>query len=110
MQFILTLLLLIFTNYPLLAIDSKASEAIVYDYNTQEVLFEKNADKITFPASMTKIMTIYVVFDRIKNTNLSIDDKCTVSAKAYRMGGSRTFLEINDKVSIMCTPIRIHPP
>ena len=100
MKFFITFLLLIFTNLPVIAIDTKASEAIVYDYNTQEVIFEKEADKLIYPASMTKIMTAYVVFDRIKNTSLSIDDRCTVSPKAYRMGGSRSFLEINDKVSI----------
>jgi len=100
MKFFITFLLLIFTNLPVIAIDTKASEAIVYDYNTQEVIFEKEADKLTYPASMTKIMTAYVVFDRINNTSLSIDDRCTVSPKAYRMGGSRSFLEINDKVSI----------
>ena len=49
---------------------------------------------------MTKIMTVYAVFDRLKNTDLSINNECTVSAKAYKMGGSRTFLEIDDKVSI----------
>ena len=49
---------------------------------------------------MTKILTVYVAFDRLKNTDLSINNECTVSAKAYKMGGSRTFLEIDDKVSI----------
>ena len=42
---------------------------------------------------MTKIMTVYVAFDRLKNTDLSINNECTVSPKAYKMGGSRTFLE-----------------
>ena len=55
---------------------------------------------MTNPASMTKILSAYVLFDRIKNTNMSLNDKCTVSSKAYRMGGSRMFLELNDKVSI----------
>ena len=64
------------------------------DYNTDEILFEKNANAIVPPASLTKIMTIYVVFDRLKNSNLSINDTCLISAKAYRMGGSKTFLEI----------------
>ena len=100
MQIFVILILIIFTSFPVISIDTKATEAIVYDYNTQEVIFEKEADKLTYPASMTKIMTIYVVFDRIKNTNLSLNDQCTISAKAYRMGGSRMFLEINEKVSI----------
>tara|TARA_Y100001936_G_C15972495_1_gene611936 strand:- start:183 stop:1145 length:963 start_codon:yes stop_codon:yes gene_type:complete len=45
-------------------------------------------------------MTVYAAFDRIKNSDLSISNECSVSPKAYKMGGSRTFLEIDDKVSI----------
>ena len=82
------------------AIDTKAKQAVVVDYNTNEILFEKNSDQKLPPASMTKIMTVYVAFDRIKNTDLSIEDTCKVSAKAYRMGGSRTFLEVDDQVTI----------
>ena len=84
----------------LYAIDTKAEQAIVMDFNTNEILFEKNSNVKTPPASMTKIMTVYAAFDRIKNTDLSIENECLVSAKAYKMGGSRTFLEIDDKVSI----------
>lgn len=84
----------------LYAIDTKAEQAIVMDFDTNEILFEKNSNIKTPPASMTKIMTVYAAFDRIKNTDLSIENECLVSAKAYKMGGSRTFLEIDDKVSI----------
>ena len=82
------------------AIDTKAEQAIVMDFDTNEILFEKNSNIKTPPASMTKIMTVYAAFDRLKNTDLSIENECLVSAKAYKMGGSRTFLEIDDKVSI----------
>ena len=82
------------------SIDTKASQAIVIDFDTKEVLFQKNSDSKIIPASMTKIMTIYAAFDRLKNTDFSIDNKCRVSAKAYKMGGSRTFLEIDDLVSV----------
>ena len=82
------------------SIDTKAEQAIVIDYDTSEVLFEKNSNKKIIPASMTKIMTIYVAFDRIKNTDFSITNKCRVSAKAYKMGGSRPFLEIDDNVTV----------
>ena len=84
----------------LYAIDTKAEQAIVMDFDTNEILFEKNSNIKTPPASMTKIMTVYAAFDRLKNTDLSIENECIVSAKAYKMGGSRTFLEIDDKVSI----------
>ncbi len=100
MHFIFVLIVFIFLNLPAFAIDTKATQAIVYDYNTQEIIFEKHSNKLTIPASMTKIMTVYAVFDRILNTSLSIDDKCTVSSKAFRMGGSRMFLERDIKVTI----------
>ena len=90
---------ILFTS-KLYAIDTKAEQAIVMDFDTNEILFEKNSNIKTPPASMTKIMTVYAAFDRLKNTDLSIKNECVVSAKAYKMGGSRTFLEIDDKVSI----------
>ncbi len=92
--------IIIFISTKLLAIDTKAEQAIVMDFDTNEILFEKNSNDKTPPASMTKIMTVYAAFDRLKNTDLSIENKCIVSAKAYKMGGSRTFLEIDDQVSI----------
>ena len=99
-QFFTHLLLILIISTKLIAIDTKAEHAIVIDFDTNEILFEKNSNLITPPASMTKIMTVYAAFDRLKNTELSINNECTVSAKAYKMGGSRTFLEIDDKVSI----------
>jgi len=100
MKFINIFLLSFFICFRAIAIDTKVSEAIVYDFNTDEIIFEKNATAITVPASMTKILTVYVLFDRIKNTNMTLNDKCTVSSKAFRIGGSRMFVELNDKVSI----------
>ncbi len=98
--FITTLISFILFSSKLYAIDTKAEQAIVMDFDTNEILFEKNSNIKTPPASMTKIMTVYAAFDRLKNTDLSIENECIVSAKAYKMGGSRTFLEIDDKVSI----------
>ena len=100
MKLFLLLLFFIFKSSIVLAIDTKADQAIVFDWNTNEVLFEKNANQKTSPASMTKIMTTYAVFDRLKNTDITIEDTCIVSAKAYKTIGSRTFLEIDDKVTI----------
>ena len=87
-------------NFHALAIDTKAEQAVVIDFDTNEVLFEKNSNDKVIPASMTKIMTVYVAFDRIKNTDFSINNKCRISPKAYKMGGSRTFLEIDDQVTV----------
>ena len=100
MKSLLIFLISIFFNFSASAIDTKASEAVIIDFNTQEILFEKNSNKKSVPASMTKIMTAYIAFDFIKNNKLSLDSQCTVSPLAYKMGGSRMFLEINDKVSI----------
>ena len=67
--------LLIFLSYFILtvksfAIDTKANQAIVIDFNTNEILFKKNSNTKIIPASMTKILTVYVAFDRISNSNL----------------------------------------
>ena len=100
-KYIITLAIyLIITSFGAIAIDTKAEQAIVIDFDTNEILFEKNSNIKTPPASMTKIMTVYAAFDRIKNTDLSINNECIISSTAYKMGGSRTFLEIDDKVSI----------
>ena len=99
-KFIPFILLIFLISTKSFSIDTKAEQAIVIDFDTNEILFEKNYNLKTPPASMTKILTVYVAFDRLKNTDLSINNECTVSAKAYKMGGSRTFLEIDDKVSI----------
>jgi len=100
MKFFLIILsiLLYFSNC--FAIDTKANQAIVIDFKTNEILYEKNSNQIVPPASMTKIMTVYIAFDRLKNTNLSIEDNCKISSKSYKMGGSRMFLEIDDNVSV----------
>ena len=100
MRLIAFFLFTIFISQSLKAIDTKAEQAIVIDFDTNETLYQKNADQRMPPASMTKIMTVYAAFDRLEKTDLSIDDECRISAKAYKMGGSRTFLEIDDIVSI----------
>ena len=65
-----------------------------------QILFEKNADQLMKPASMAKVMTSYIVFDRIKDKSLNMSDTFLVSDKAWRMGGSRSFLELNSNVTI----------
>ena len=97
---IIPTIFLILINFKVYSIDTKAEQAVVVDYNTNEILFDKNSNVQVIPASMTKIMTIYVAFDRIKNSNFSINNKCVISPRAYKMGGSRTFLEIDDQVTV----------
>ena len=84
----------------LLDIKSPAKQVIIYDHEANEVLFEKNADQIMKPASMAKVMTAYVIFDKLKDQSLQMSDTFLVSNRAWRMGGSRSFLELNTNVSI----------
>lgn len=85
---------------PLLALDTKAKSAIVIDYNTGIVLLEKNADQAMPPASMSKLMTLNMVFEALDDGRLSMDDKLPVSEHAMSYGGSTMFLNTRDKVRV----------
>ena len=84
----------------LLDIKSPAKQVIIFDHEADEVLYEKNADQIMKPASMAKVMTAYIIFDKLKDQSLQMSDTFLVSNRAWRMGGSRSFLELNTNVSI----------
>lgn len=79
-------------------IDSKGF--ILIDANSGKVLAEKNADERLAPASLTKLMTMYVISKAIKNNNIHLDDKVRVSTKAWQTGGSRMFIKVNDDVPV----------
>jgi len=83
-----------------LDINSPAKQVIIFDHEADEVLYEKNADQIMKPASMAKVMTAYIIFDKLKDQSLQMSDTFLVSNRAWRMGGSRSFLELNTNVSI----------
>lgn len=85
---------------PVQAFETSARAAIVMDFRTGEVLFEKAADEALPPASMSKLMTAYVVFERIKEGLLKLDDTFVVSERAWKMGGSQMFLEVGDVVRL----------
>ncbi|MCE2518169.1 MAG: D-alanyl-D-alanine carboxypeptidase [Alphaproteobacteria bacterium] len=73
---------------------------IMMDYESGDILYEKNMDAPMKPASMAKMMTTYMVFQQLKNGSLKMDDKFIVSEKAYRKGGSRMFLELGSQVTV----------
>lgn len=73
---------------------------IMMDHDSGDILYEKNADAPMKPASMSKMMTAYIVFQQLKDGSLKMDDKFIVSKKAYRKGGSRMFLEQGTQVSV----------
>jgi D-alanyl-D-alanine carboxypeptidase (penicillin-binding protein 5/6) len=84
-------------------IEIKARTAILQDFLSGEILYEKEPDRSIYPASMTKIMTSIVAFDLIKSGDLSLDDKFIVSEKAWRLstaGYSSMFIMVGDEVSV----------
>ena len=83
-----------------LALETSAREAILIDVTSNTVLFEKDADVPMPPASMSKIMTAYAVFQRLKEGRLSLDDELPVSEKAWRKGGSKMFVEVGKQVRV----------
>ena len=83
--------------------DVKASTAIVQDFLSKEILFEKDADRSIYPASMTKIMTSIVAFDLIRNGDIKLSDKFLISEKAWRLsrpGNSSMFIMLNDEITV----------
>ena len=82
------------------AFETSAKQMILVDDTTGAVMLEKNSDQPMFPASMSKLMTLYVVFQKLTEGNLSLDAQFRVSEKAWRMGGSKMFVELNSRVSV----------
>ena len=81
----------------------KARTAILQDFLSGEILYEKEPDISIYPASMTKIMTSIIAFDLIKSGDLSLDEKFIISEKAWRLstsGYSSMFVMVNDEVSV----------
>mgnify|MGYP001311537298 CR=1 FL=1 len=74
---------------------------ILIDPTTNTIIAESNSDGFIEPASMTKVMTAYVVADQIENDLISINDEVLVSEKAWKMGGSKMFIEVDKRVSIL---------
>ena len=77
-----------------------AKAYILQDFHTGKVLAENNADARLAPASLTKIMTVYVVFRELSSGHLHLDDVATISEKAWKTSGSRMFIELGNKVKI----------
>jgi D-alanyl-D-alanine carboxypeptidase (penicillin-binding protein 5/6) len=80
--------------------DTAAEFAILMDADTGAILFEKNAAVPTAPASMSKLMTLYMVFERLRDGSLTLEDTFPVSEKAWRMGGSKMFVGVNTRIKI----------
>jgi serine-type D-Ala-D-Ala carboxypeptidase (penicillin-binding protein 5/6) len=85
---------------PLGPVDTLARHALIIDFDTGAVLLEKAADDRMPPSSMSKLMTMYVVFDLLKQGRLRLDQQLPVSERAWRMGGSKMFVQIGTTVPV----------
>lgn len=88
-----------------LAIETTARNVILMDYDTGQILYGKDYQKMVPPASMSKLMTVYIVFSKLKDGSLSLDDTFSVSENAWRKGGaasggSTMFLKIGEEVRV----------
>ncbi|MEM6536350.1 MAG: D-alanyl-D-alanine carboxypeptidase family protein [Pseudomonadota bacterium] len=81
-------------------IETSSSHAIIYDFKTNTVLFDKNATEPTAPASMSKLMTIAIVFEKLKSGELSLDDMFAVSEKAWRKTGSKMWVRVDTEIAV----------
>lgn len=82
------------------AFETKAEAAFLIDLETDQILFEKNADRPIPPASMSKLMTAYMVLEQLDDGRLSMDDTLPISEKAWKKGGSKMFVEIGKRARI----------
>ena len=101
LHYLLFTLLLISKSYS--NIEIKARTAILQDFLSGEILYEKEPDRSIYPASMTKIMTSIIAFDLIKSGDLKLDEKFIISEKAWRLstsGYSSMFIMVGDQVSV----------
>ena len=102
------LLIFILVNFFLIGsvnanLNVKARTAILQDFHSGEILYEKEADISIYPASMTKIMTAIIAFDLIKSGDLTLEEKFIISEKAWRLstsGYSSMFIMVGDNVSV----------
>jgi D-alanyl-D-alanine carboxypeptidase (penicillin-binding protein 5/6) len=85
---------------PLGPVDVGARQALMVDFATGAVLLEKNADQQMPPSSMSKLMTMYVVFEKLKAGQLQLDQMLPVSERAWRMGGSKMFVELGSQIKV----------
>jgi len=82
------------------AIDTTAKQAFMIDTTTHTVLLNKDADVAMHPSSMSKLMTVYILFSRLKEGRIKLDSKFTVSEKAWRTQGSKTFVGIGSEMAV----------
>ena len=98
--FILLVALFGLATFPAVAMETAAKQAFMMDADTHTVLLNKNADEQMHPSSMSKLMTVYIAFQRLKEGRMKLTDELAVSEKAWKMQGSKTFVHVGDKVPV----------
>jgi D-alanyl-D-alanine carboxypeptidase (penicillin-binding protein 5/6) len=83
-----------------LALELDSSNALLIDYDTEEILYQKEKDELIVPSSLTKLMTAYIIFDQLNKKAFTINDKFKVSIRAWRQDGNRMLLEPEWKVTV----------
>ena len=96
----LVLAILLLAALPARAFETQASAAWVYDVTTHTVLMDKNADQAVPPASMSKLMTINMLFEALRDGRVTLDSTFAVSSRAKAMGGSTMFLQETDRPTV----------
>ena len=91
---------LLLTSLPAAAIESTAKQAFIVDFQTGTVLYTKDADAPMHPSSMSKLMTIYLLFERLKQGKVKLTDTLPVSERAWKMTGSKMFTPLNAQIAI----------
>lgn len=81
-------------------IETLAKQALLIDFKTGVILLEKNADELMHPSSMTKVMTAYLIFEKLKQGHIQMTTPFPVSEKAWRMGGSKMFVPLNAMITV----------
>ncbi|WP_343081345.1 D-alanyl-D-alanine carboxypeptidase family protein [Ostreiculturibacter nitratireducens] len=92
--------LVLLAALPARAFDTRATSAWVYDVTTDTVLLDKNADVPLPPASMSKLMTINMLFEALRDGRVALDTQFSVSSRAKAMGGSTMFLNETDRPTV----------
>ena len=93
-------LLIILNNQNLFSFDTSAENALLIDFDTNQILYSKNEEKKIYPASMSKLMTLYILFDSLKKGIVTLDDKFVVSRNAYQKEGSTIYAELGTEISV----------
>ena len=96
----LVIALIALLGFPLYAFETSGTTAFVVDQTTGQVLYEKNADASLPPASMSKLMTLNMLFEALDDGRVSLDTEFNISTKAHQMGGSKMFLRDGGKVRV----------